>query len=77
MNRELVIVDRREYLKTLDKLDISKVAHIEFKVAGLSSICYIDKESHLLLAQSLYFPAGINEYRINRQFKENECDISQ
>ncbi len=71
MNRELMIVDRREYLRTLDKLEQEKVIHYENKVMGLYSIMYLDRETLSVLAQSLYFLAGINEYRINKRFKED------
>lgn len=71
MNRELTIVSRREYLLTLGKIDDDTVIHQEVFILGLSSIFYMDKATKTVLAQSLYFPAGINEYRINVKFKEN------
>ncbi len=71
MNRELLIVDRKQYLKTLNNLESDSFFTKEFRVLGLNSIFYLEVKTRKVLAQSLYFPGGINEYRINIKFKEN------
>jgi hypothetical protein len=70
MNRELVVVDRRKYLEILNTLESDKFYYRESKILGLNSIFYLEVDSNKVLAQAVYFPAGINEYRINKKFKE-------